>query len=421
MSQHLLPVKTGNEQFPVSYRNIDAATFESYYCGITCVHNAILFCVKQNIYNQYQAVAYDGRVCIDIVNLFTGEMKHYAELDYFSDMDRVTVGDIKVDDNYIYMCSAYSSNNGQDYRRILIFKLKDWSSTSLQLERVGVYGFSPNNLSGTGKLVWYDRNTLLTVTRQDVLLFDIKRHAFTPYTHNLSWDARDIAVGNDCVVFTKDSTATPTILIFNKTTKAFSTMSLPTTALACVGYNDGRFFFANANYLYIMDEATMAVTETRNIPWTAPANICVSDTSVYVLSNNSARAYIHDYVHNETQSFLLPWTIPTLSTTNNTKSVVDENFWFVYRNTLMICDYSGYSKYNFGYKYESVVVLCNMSNIQKFSYDPRFVTFTETFMFIHDGDIEYTFEPVEEIEHVKSVSISKSDYRFINSIQFKSD
>jgi len=418
MSEHLLPVKTGNEQFPVTYRNIGYGV-DSYYCGITYEHNAMLFCLKQNHYNSNQSATYNGKAFIDVINLFTGDIRHYAELDYFTDLDQSDIGGIVVDDNYLYISNAWT--NTDSYRRIFIFKLKDWSSPSLQLERVGAYKYSGGYYAATGKLIQCDRNTLVSMTRTDLILFDINHRAYIPYAHGFGNDIRDYAVGNKYIVITKDANSTPNVRLFNRSTKEFTSVSLPTTGVASVGYYGGKYFFANANYLYIMDEETLEILTTKNIPWTKAADLCVSDHAVYVIQDNSAYAYIYDYEHDETQKFMLSWTIPTTNTSNITRCCVSENFWFIYRNTLMSCDYSGYSKYNFGYKYESIVVLCNISQIQKFTYDSRFVTFTETFMFVHDGDLEYTFEPVEDQEHIKSVSISKSDYRFINSIQFKSE
>lgn len=418
MSEHLLPVATGNEGFPVTYRNIIVPTYNDEFWNTHVVeHNGILFCLKQNSYDtRYPDRMQDGKAYLEVLNLFTGEMTHYAEFNYATDLNSGAICGMLVDDNQIYFSLLSDS-----FPNICIFKLKDSSSQSLQLEKVGSYKYSINACTACGKILWYDKNNICMFATNDVLMFDINRHTFSSYNHGNNNNIRDFAIGRKFIIATRNYNSSPSAYVINWEAKTCTTLTLPTTQMACVTYYDGKFYFVNANYLYIYDETTETVTTTKNIPWTVPVEVCSSDYAIYVLSQSSSRAYIYDYIHDEYKTFLLAWSVPGLAQNSNTRGCVSENFWFVYRNTLMICDYSGYSKYNFGYKYDSVVVLCNAANIQKFTYDSRFVSFAETFMFVHDGDLEYTFEPVEDLEHIKSVTISKSDYKFINSLQFTSE
>ena len=117
----------------------------------------------------------------------------------------------------------------------------------------------------------------------------------------------------------------------------------------------------------------------------------------------------------------MPWTLGQMGSNNICRACVSEGYWFLINETLMIADYTGYSKYNFGYKYESIIVMCNRSTMLQFTYDPRFVTFEETFVSIHNGDIDYSLTPIEEGSDIKSTRVSKSDYKFLNRVQFKSE
>lgn len=414
---NLLPVRTGNESFPVQYRTIESLA--AVRSGIAYVHDAVLYVLQQNNRNNYSLATQDGKAHINTINLFTGEMTKYAELDWVDDLDNINeyIGDMLVDDDYIYLSTSYG------YPTVHIFQRRDVSApgATMRLLKVGTFRRTYDNVNACGKMCFYDDQYILMTYSYGVLLFDKQRHVFIQKGGSSSYSIKDFANGENLIMMTNWSRSSTTIIGYRKSTGTYFTQSLPTIDVACVAYEDGKFYFANVNYLYVYDEATETVVETRNIPWAQPKNICIWNRTAYVISDNSARAYIHDMNSNTSQTFILAWTISTLSSSEITRSHVSEGFWFVAYESLMISDYSGYSKYNFGYKYESVAVMCNLANIQKFTYDPRFVTFTDTFMAIHDGDIEYELTPTDENPLIKSVSVSKNDYKFLNRIQFKSE
>lgn len=426
MSSHLLPVKTGNEQFPVIYRNTGPlpGSGSRIVSGLTAVHNGTLYCFKQGNFNHYATSTQTGEAVLYTINLFTGEMKKYAQF-AFNRLWYQYIGSILVDDNYIYLSSScttvssWESYHSDRYPIMIIFKLKDENDSSLTLQRIGAYKYTLAVGSAYGRARWYDSTHICVTTENALLLFDIKTHVYQTIAHNLNWSIRDFAVGKELIVATRNSTSSPTFWGYRISDGTFFTGTAPSNGIACIDYYDGKFFFANANYLYIYDENTETFTTTKNIPWTTPHCVCVSDFAVYVISNSSSRGYIYDYKSDFAQTFIFPWTINTLVGDSDIyRGCVSENYWFLNHNTLMICDYSGYSKYNLGYIYKSFVIHCNETTMETFTYDPRFVSFDETSMYVHDGNIDYDFESTEQT-NIKSAHISKSDYKFLNRIEFK--
>lgn len=417
MSSHLLPMKTGNEQFPVQYRNVVSTT--KIASTITVEHNSMLYILKQNTYTVSDS-QYDGKAYIYTINLFTGSMTKYAELDYVTDLDSVgAISDMLVDDNFIYLTRITNSGNKPV---IIIFKQRNPNAqnASISLEKIGSYEYYTNTLNGYGKMQWLDDNHICIGCNYGVMFFDTNLRVFETVPTNSQYTFRSFAVGNDLIIYTNESTSASTIIIYDRTTREYTTQSLPTTDPACIAYSNGKFYICNQNYLYIFDEATQTVVKTVNIPWLKPKDVQAFNDVVYVISESSARSYIYDTKYNASYSFILPWTIGKMKWDDITRGCVSEGFWFVMNETLMIADYSGYSKYNFGYKYESLTVMFNRDTMAQCVYDPRFVSFDETTMSVHDGDIEYPLTPTST-PSIKSVHVSKEDYHILNHVQFKSE
>lgn len=404
---YLLPVRTGNEQFPVQYRNVYTQNTVS---GITTEYNAVLYIFKQT---QTGGTTL-GKAYLYTLNLFTGSMIQYAEFDYVNDLGNIGyIGGMLVDDDYIYL--SYSSG----VPRIVVFKRRDPTAAgaTMRLERVGIFSYYTDSIQCYGKIAWYDDTHICIIDNYCVLLFDIEHYLFELNPNTDSIGFRDFAVGDKFVMMT----ASDRVYRYNRSTKVYSSFALPTSSVACVAYHKGKFYFANAGYLYTYDELTESIVNTKNIAWTTPRDICAYNGTVYLVSDSSARAYICDSVNNVVHTYYMQWTLGQIGNSNIIRACVSEGYWFLVYQSLMMADYSGYSKYNFGYKYESVTVMCNRSNMSQFTYDPRFVTFDETFISVHDGDIDYRLTPIAEGSNIKSTHIAKSDYKFLNRIQFKSE
>lgn len=302
---NLLPVRTGNESFPVRYRTLES--LNSYVSGITYVHDAVLYVLQQNNRNNYSLSNQDGKVHINTINLFTGELTKYAELDWVDDLNNINayIGDMIVDDEFVYLSTASS------YPTIHIFRRRNPSDpgATMRLPKVGTFAKTYNNVNCCGKLMNYDDQYLCMTYTYGVLLFDKRRHVFVYKQSATSYNLKDFAVGDNLIMMTNSGRSSTTIIGYRKSTGTYFTQSLPTIDISCVTYADGKFYFANVNYLYVYDEATETVVDTRNIPWAQPKDIRVWDQTVYVISDNSSRAYIYDLKSSTTQTFILAWTI----------------------------------------------------------------------------------------------------------------
>ena len=72
-----------------------------------------------------------------------------------------------------------------------------------------------------------------------------------------------------------------------------------------------------------------------------------------------------------------------------------------------------------GYKFNQLQFILNIENENKFTYDPRFVSFRDSYMTIRDGTIS---KPVtDEGDSVYTVDISKSEYNKLLDISFTSE
>lgn len=416
MSEHLIPVKTGNEQIPVTYRNL-GYTF-SPYTSCCVEHDSMLYCfVKDNA---------SGTSKMYRMNMFTGEAIPYATftINELTNNLFTDIGQMLIDDKHMYLINNTSGNTQLS---ICIYSLRGGNEVfdgTTPLPCIYRYKFNTSiNVNNTcyGKMAWYDDNTILIPTTYGFLLFDINTRDCTIKTRSTSCNCFDIAIGEKLIIMTNANQSNDTLLCYRKSDETFFTVQMPTTTASAICYEKGKFYVANTNYLYVFNENTETVVSTHNIPWANPYTICVYNDAVYVNEKGTSAAYIFDFNFNNYMKFYTQWSMPGSSYlhTQPVYPCMVDGFWFILKNTLCIVDYTGYSKYNFGYKYESISILFNQNELPHIiSYDPRFVSFNETFMEIHDGDLNYQFTPHEEYEDVKTTTVHKSDYKFINTAKF---
>lgn len=413
MSQYLLPVKTGNEQFPVRYRNIFPGQWNPIY-GILCEHNKVMYMLSEQEYNQYYPER-DGMAVLYKMNLFTSDVSKVCNFTY-SQLGSNACGSILVDDHMLYVSSGNNSTNA----KILVFNLKKNSDASITdpLPLIGTYSYNMTNyeVRCNGKILWLNDHEIVVLTRSGFLFFDINRRIFSPKTYSSIIDYNDFAVGSVCCVATRNSTSSPHLFVYNYQSETYSTITLPTSNIACITYENGKFYIANNGKLYVYDEETMSLENTYNGAWGDPKTISVTNGIVFITVKSSNKLFIYDTTQTKQNSIYLPWTI---NGTNQIQPLAWEGFYFILQNTLGIINDVSISKYNFGPKYENMVIMLNKSNERIFSFDPKFVQFEDTFMTLRDGNLEYTLEPIETSSSIKSVSISKTDYKFLNQISIR--
>lgn len=389
MSTHLLPVKTGNEQFPVRYRNIHPAGVEIYSSVTTEKDKMMYIGASTRNYNGH------GEFLFYKMNLLTSRFETVGEISW-NDIGQRYVGSILADDEYLYISSI-------DRAQILIFKLDT-------LAYIGLYQYSTSAFQAYGKMDWLNDTTICIAYSNGFLFFDTKSRTYSFEQYSTSYSYCDMAVGKRLIVANKGSSSANSVVAYRMDERSFFTFSLTTNDIAVSCYKDGKFYMANTQYLYIYDEETETF-ETINVPWTNPRTISYTNGTVFVTCRNSTRLYIYNIERKEYRYIILPWTIRDFSNSYATVPTAFEGYFFIEYLTFGIIDYSGDSKYNFGYKYDVLTLLFNKENQSQFTFDPRFITFHESYMTMHNGDIMYPFNTIDQANHIKSTKIRKSDYK----------
>jgi hypothetical protein len=80
-------------------------------------------------------------------------------------------------------------------------------------------------------------------------------------------------------------------------------------------------------------------------------------------------------------------------------------------------------KYNAGPIVQHIKLLYNKSTKDSYIYDDRFIKFTDTYVTIQDGILQYpdidrglVLETLSEERHIYAISISKDDYKVLKKI-----
>ena len=402
MSQHLIPVKTGNEQFPVSYRTYLPA-LQEYKSIVSTIAHRVLYIAA---YVRDMEDKYNGYVLkIYAVNLLTWQLHEVGDI-LREDISSTSVGGILVDDSHIYLSSISQT-------KIFVFTLD-----TLELESTITY--SSNAPQAYGKMQWLNEETICMSDSNGVLLFDTITRSFTFDQYSYSHSYADIAAGSNKIVMNRGESTSNSVIIYNTTTDTFSTLSLTSNDVAVSAYENGKFYIANTAYLYIVDASTMTVEKTiSGCSWSNPRSISATNGAVFVSCVNSAKIYIYDTNTDWNWYVIAPWTLPTWDSSKTYVPSAAVGLFFYPYLTLCQMDYTGQSKYNFGPISQTMSVMFNESTEQNFTYDSRFVEFTESYVTVKDGSYTVPLQIIDPTNHIKSASIHKSDYAILKKLMLK--
>ena len=424
MSANLLPVKTGNEQFPVSYRGIFTTSW-SPRVSILCENSRELYLFSQIYHNPYDEATYPGTSALYKINMFTGALTKICDFNWsYLNSDRydsISVGGMLIDDNYIYL----SKNN---YPSITVLKKNKSSSASVSdpLEKISYTSYTAYSLSGSyGKIEWFN-DKIVMLTTYGFVFFNPTTRLFDMHYNSTNYGYYDFAVGNGYCVATRSSSSSPNVIIFDYENNTYTTGTLTQTTASVIAYEDGMFYIAGASKLYVcsISAGVLTTLKTFNTAWTGtPRTLNVVNGVAFVTIQNSSRLYVYDTnapVGQASNSLILPWTIPSDMSGYQIRPTTFAGYYFLLQNTLGIMDYSGISKYNFGPKYEYLTLMTNKSKEHTFNFDPRFVEFEDTFMTVRDGDIAKPLLLNDNVNHIKTAVFNKSEYKYLNQIAFSS-
>lgn len=399
MSTHLLPVKSGNEQLPVLYRNYlpnDVQT-QDIRSIVSCYSHHIVY-VGAEI-NNTKLIVYK-------FNTFTNTIAPIGDISWV-DLGGKHVGGILVDDSFIYVSSV-------DVSVIRVFDI-----TSLSL--IGSFQYNTGAFGSFGKLQWYDSTTICATVAEGIVFFDTQTRTYTAKTHGTSYAIYDMAVGKKLIIFTI-SGVTDNVVVYSINDDTFTNITLSSSGVCAIGYENGKFYVANsAQHLSVIDENTRNIIDDFITANSSPQSVCVDNGVVFMTCNNSNRVHVIDMnTSPTTQLYLIaPWSISARNVDRNFIPSASDSCFYIPYITFMGIDYEGRSKYNMGFKYNQFVVVYNLENEPDFTYNHEYVEFTESYVTIKDGKLTYEFDDYDTENHIKSISVSKSDYNIFKTFTLK--
>lgn len=396
MSTHLLSVGKSDDTY-IKYRQINIKNGiiqnDNIYSALSCERNRILY-IGITLSNRLMRVVK--------VNLMTSELEHIADINWTSN---TYIGGMVVDDDYLY----FGSHNSYTIHRLNL--------SSLDMDTFITTNYQN---SGYGKLGWFDEDNIMMVTANGIRLFHVKKQIFTMLPSDASLGTLGTFSSSTNTILMHRSTSIATVNVYHRDTNLYETLTLPDSSaisISCYGEN-GVFYIARSNYLYFYDELENSITKTISIPWTNPKTINYTNGVLYVTQNNSNVLYIYDVKKDVFKTIILPWTIPNKSENYITEPSVFRGCYFLPHITMGMINYSGNVKYNLGHVVNKHTFLFTQDTSEEYEYDDRFITFTETFVTIHDGVISFQPQVVDSEKGIKKISVEKSSYKKINSITF---
>ena len=415
----LLPVGSAT-RMPARFKNY-IGSFINGSEAITTINSAVVCEHNRCIYSA--TVCNDSVVRFAKLNLVNNTSTVIKDIPK-TQLGNTYYGDIKVDDDYIYITSSDNDNMWSIWRTP--------NSADTTVNTFSVPNDDIHRIQAAGRMEWYDNHTLILMMRKGLALFDTITGAFS---YRMFADGAQDSTRRDYACGKKKI-----ISLYTETSKSAYVIDLETnacedlnevygiewsgTCLNNVCYHDGKFYVVQRNRLHILDEETMTLSFSIPTPFTDidPKQIVYGNGILYILMQNKPSLYMYDIA---TQTFYatgLPFTIDDWQANGWIRMCAFRGYCFIPQIRLYTINFVDRAKYNLGYKYDQFVIIMNEENSlipdNQYEYDERFVTFTEDNMWLHAGYIQVPMEEVDPTNHIKLVSMSKDQYNKIISIGY---
>lgn len=415
----LLPVGSST-RMPARFKNY-IGSFINGTEAITTINSAVVCEHNRCIYSA--TLCNDSIVRFAKLNLVNNTSTIIKDVPK-SQLGNMYYGDIKVDDDYIYITA---SNNDSSYNL--------WRTPNSSDPTINTYSVTNDNyhkIQAMGKMEWYDNHTILLMMRKGLALFDTKSQKFTykMFADGTQNDTRrDYACGNKKI-----------ISLYTGVSKSAYVIDLETNAceglnedygiewsgkyLNNVCFHDGKFYVVQRNRLHVLDEETMTIDYSIPTPFTDidPKQIVYGNGILYILMQNKPSLYMYNI---STQTFYatgLPFTVDDWQANGWIRMCAFRGYCFIPQIRLYTINFVDRAKYNMGYKYDQFIIIMDKETSEvednQYEYDNRFVTFTDDNMQIHDGNIVADMIEVDPSNHIKLVSMTKDQYNKIIKTSF---
>lgn len=381
------------------------------------------------------AVVCEHNRCIYSATLCNDSVVRFAKLNLVSNTSTVIkdipksqigntyYGDIKVDDNYIYLTS--SVNDGS----YALWRTPNGPDTTVNTYQVT--NDDIHKIQAVGKMEWYNDHTLMLMMRKGLALFDtqtasISYRMFPDGGQNNA--RRDWALGKYHIISLYNGES-DSAWIINPETGVCESMKDVYFAWAGsyknnVCYHDGKFYVVQRNRLHVVDDETFTLELSIPTPFTTidPKQIVYGNGILYITIQGQSSLYMYDIATQTFYATSLPFKIDNWLSNGWIRACAFRGYCFVPQIRLYTINFVDRSKYNLGYKYDQFVVIMNKENSEipdnQYEYDDRYVTFTEDNMWLHDGVLSFELEEVDPTNHIKMASIDKELYNKIISSSF---
>lgn len=401
--QYLLNVGN-NDHIPLKYYQINRYINDSagvlsgtLYSCLTYVHNRELYiCFRRGDVVRFEKM-----------NLISGEIIWLFDKAASTFNSSYAPGCIAVDDSYIWLTRGVSSGSYNQY----IYRI------NISTGAVSGYSITPQ-IQCYGLIKYLDKNTLIFCNTTDVCTWDVNRlNISNTYTDSVAIGVTGYFSLGKKVLMRHSYTTTTTVRLFNLETKTFSGITLDSNAISVSAYYDGKFYVAQTNKLYVVDEETCTIEKTFSIPWTNPKTIDIYKGLIYLTEKNSISLFVYDIEANMYKETYLAWTVPNEANSYQTRPSIFNGMYFLPYTTLALANYKGSIKYNLGYKSNQYMFILDSEHASDYQYDSRFVTFNDSYVELHDGYIHKELTQTS-IEGVKSIHVNKSEYNVLKSVSF---
>ena len=412
----LLPVGIGNKM-PSRYKSY-LGGFINNTEAITSVNSGVSRERNRNIYSA--TLCNDTVVRFTKLNLVTNTSTIIKDIPK-TQLGNTYYGDLLVDDEYMYITSSDNNSTRIIYRISL-----DPNDSTVNQYSPG--SSSDYNFNCFGKMEWWNDHTIIICYRYGHLLFDTKTLTWTAKnkSEGLSPPRYDSAVGKKYAINVRGGVSQSAWVCDIETNtwydfKIVMGVGWTGTYQNCCCYANGKFYVTQQNYLYIFDEDEMTrcieTGGTLNIrsivtPYSSltPKTINYADGVLYITILNSRTLYIYDIANDKFFSTALPFAMNGWDQNGWCRPTSFRGYFFAANIRLYATNFVEYAKYNMGYKYDQFSFLTNSDHESEYEYDERFVSFTDSYMTIHDGDIQLPLEVIDETNHILKVDMDKSQY-----------
>lgn len=431
----LIPIGSNND-WPMRYKNYLCGTFSDDSL-VSPIKNAICYEHNREIYTCVQVIRSGvNRVRIVKLNLVANVSSIVIDFDITSLPDYISsntyISSMLVNDTHIYL----SFYQGRGLYRINLENINDimyFSYYTIQSHTTSTI----NVQDIIAPMKWLDERTIIMCSSKRYIFFDIIRKQYDYYENSALTNnvGKSFDVGNVLLVKAYTVSSKTHIIAYNPTTDTVTDdIILPNSSEAYLCYGDGKFYVTQSSILNIYTETDTGLVLEKSVitPYTTnipsvyanlklpkePRTINYGNGLLYITMKNHITMYIYDTTTDQFVSFGMRYTVPsTMSNQSIFLPTTFKKYFFAPFDQLLMLAKSKIYKYDMGPKYKQQILLCNSANVSGFNYDDRFVTFNQSHMSIHCGNI---IKPLQQLSgKIKKAEINKNEYKSIINILVK--